>query len=109
MKMMNLFFSSSLSEKSNNKQNSASIMNNKLCFEILMTWSIITSNVKQNIWLAALLRPICLDLNSNLLQALNSLKKAANALKVWRGVSFSIQKVTKLFLIFSLHPVQDIQ
>lgn len=109
--MMNLFFPSSLSEKSNNKRNSASIMNSKLCFEILMIQSIITSNVKQNICLTTLLRSIYLDLNSNLLKAKPAvLWKGCQVFKRYeRGMSFSIQMVTKLFIIFSLHPVQDTQ
>lgn len=85
-------------------------MNSKLCFKILIIQSI-TSNVKQNICLTALLRPICLDLNSNLLKAKPSvLWKDCQVFKRYdRGMSFSIQKVTKLFIIFSLHPVQDTQ
>lgn len=76
-----------------------------------MIQSIITCNVKQNICLTALLRSICLDLNSNLLKAKPSvLWKGCQAFKRYeRGMSFSIQKVTKLFIIFSLHTVQDMQ
>lgn len=86
-------------------------MNSKLCFKILVIQSIITSNVKQNIRLTALLGPIRLDLNSNLLKAKPSvLWKACQVFKRYdRCMSFSIQKVIKLFIIFSLHPVQDTQ
>lgn len=84
-------------------------MNSKLFFEILMIQSIITSNVKEDICLTALLRPIHLDLNSNLLKAKPSvLWKGCQVFQSYdRGMSSSIQKVTKLFIIFSLHALQD--
>lgn len=76
-----------------------------------MIRSIITGNVKQNICLTALLRVICLDFNSNLLKAKPSaLWKTCQVFKWYdSGMSFSIQKVTKVSIIFSLYPMQDTQ
>lgn len=76
-----------------------------------MIQSIITGNVKQNICLTALLRVICLDFNSNLLKAKPSaLWKTCQVFKWYdSGMSFSIEKVTKVSIIFSLYPMQDTQ